>query len=276
MITSVFGQKMLSYCPRYYSDSRVFQAQLDAKGHELDSLSIILEDIEAQFFVSTATWGLRYWEEMCGISVNEHEDIDIRRAKVLVKLQKFPTSRYLDIERIINLYVSTKTAKVQVVNEEYFFQSTIPVDELLSFSNLLQAVEETKPAHLEHIPGLLSTIDSANSLQATDTHKVNVNPYNQQLFKLDGEWALNGQMNLDNQPGNKDNNTTQQIKVSSHHIFLLNGGWTLNGRECLDSEPVRESFSSMLTVEKDLWYLDGTHFLDGTKPLDAEIIEYQL
>jgi len=31
-----------------------------------------------------------------------------------------------------------------------------------------------------------------------------------------------------------------------------------------------------LTVENDLWYLDGTYLLDGTKLLDAEIFEYEL
>lgn len=31
-----------------------------------------------------------------------------------------------------------------------------------------------------------------------------------------------------------------------------------------------------LTVEKDLWYLDGTYLLDGTKLLDAEIFNYDL
>lgn len=31
----------------------------------------------------------------------------------------------------------------------------------------------------------------------------------------------------------------------------------------------------VLTVEKDLWYLDGNYLLDGTKLLDAEIIRYE-
>lgn len=31
-----------------------------------------------------------------------------------------------------------------------------------------------------------------------------------------------------------------------------------------------------LTVENDLWYLDGSYLLDGTKLLDAEIYEYEL
>lgn len=39
------------------------------------------------------------------------------------------------------------------------------------------------------------------------------------------------------------------------------------------SEPVA---ASRLTVEKDLWYLDGTYLLDGTKLLDAKIYEYDL
>ena len=36
------------------------------------------------------------------------------------------------------------------------------------------------------------------------------------------------------------------------------------------------SYKEHLTIEKDLWFLDGTYLLDGTKLLDAEIIEQEL
>ena len=35
-------------------------------------------------------------------------------------------------------------------------------------------------------------------------------------------------------------------------------------------------YQEYLTIEKDLWFLNGTYFLDGTKLLDAEIIEQRL
>lgn len=35
-------------------------------------------------------------------------------------------------------------------------------------------------------------------------------------------------------------------------------------------------YKEHLTIEKDLWFLDGTYLLDGTKLLDAEIIEQEL
>ena len=36
------------------------------------------------------------------------------------------------------------------------------------------------------------------------------------------------------------------------------------------------SYEHQLRVEKNLWYVDGTHLLDGSLKLNAEIINYEL
>jgi hypothetical protein len=93
---------MLVNTPKYYEASRVFQAHLEAKGIELDDLDTALTDVEAQFFVPTATWGLRYWEEICGLPINEQDALEVRRARILAKLQRFPSARRIDIEKVLN------------------------------------------------------------------------------------------------------------------------------------------------------------------------------
>lgn len=102
MITSGHGKEMLANSPRLYESSRVFQAHIEAKGIELDDVDSILKDIEGQFSASTATWGLRYWEEICGIPTNEQESLEVRRARVLAILQSSPSVRRIDMERIID------------------------------------------------------------------------------------------------------------------------------------------------------------------------------
>ena len=113
MITSIHGKEMMANSPRYYGASRVFQAHIEAKGIEMDNLDAIMSDTEAQFSASTATWGLRYWEEMCGLPVNEQESLDTRRARVLAKLRSFSSAKRNDILNVIKSFV--KSGRVDLI-----------------------------------------------------------------------------------------------------------------------------------------------------------------
>lgn len=75
---------------------------------------------------------------------------------------------------------------------------------------------------------------------------------------LDGSWLLDGTYELD---GNKEDG-----EVDLYPAAL---GVTTE----VSAEPELEV---RLTVEKDLWYLDGSVLLDGSRILDAEIINYEL
>lgn len=98
---SIRGQKMLANSPRYYDASRVFRAHIDAKGTELDNIDAILSGIETQFSASTATWGIRYWEELCGLPVNISAPIEIRRARVLARLLSSDGARPFDLQKVL-------------------------------------------------------------------------------------------------------------------------------------------------------------------------------
>lgn len=86
-VSSPRGLEMLSYLPGYYEHSRVIQADMHAKGVELDALDQALNETLNQFFVRTATWGLRQWEEELGIPVEEAKPLEQRRSMVESKLR---------------------------------------------------------------------------------------------------------------------------------------------------------------------------------------------
>lgn len=77
--------RMLEYLPPYYQASRVIEAILSAQGQEIDKLFEALDQTLEQFFVVSATWGLRYWEELLGLLVNETLPVDERRRQILAK-----------------------------------------------------------------------------------------------------------------------------------------------------------------------------------------------
>lgn len=148
MITSTHGKEMLANSPRYYDISRVFQAHIEAKGIELDNLDAIIDDIEAQFSASTATWGLRYWEEMCGLPTNEQEPLETRRARVLAKLRSFPSARYYDILNVIKSFVKSGRVDLEVYPREYRFVAILAAETEANVPGILAAIEEARPAHL--------------------------------------------------------------------------------------------------------------------------------
>lgn len=86
-LTSEKGRELFSFLPRYYETSRVMQADMQAKGSEMDLLYKALDETLEQFFVRTATWGLDFWEEELGIETDRLKPVEQRRAVVESKLR---------------------------------------------------------------------------------------------------------------------------------------------------------------------------------------------
>jgi hypothetical protein len=60
---------MHDYLPRFYEDIREANAILDSESKAISQLTNDINDVLAQFFVDTATWGLANWERFCGFPV---------------------------------------------------------------------------------------------------------------------------------------------------------------------------------------------------------------
>ena len=60
-------ERIMQYLPEYYQNSRVMGAIAEAQGAELELLNKALDEILAQFFIDTATWGLNLWDEFQGL-----------------------------------------------------------------------------------------------------------------------------------------------------------------------------------------------------------------
>lgn len=151
ILTSESGKRMLGYVSPVYDKSRIMLAIFEAIGREIDGLEFAITDIQNQFFPQTATWGLKYWEQQLGLPVNETLPVEIRRANVISRLAtKYPMTRNR-MERIINGYVQSQTAKVVEYFSEYSFAAILPIDEAVNYIEMGKAVYDAKPAHLAFI-----------------------------------------------------------------------------------------------------------------------------
>lgn len=80
------GKQMLTFVPPYYSESKIYNEQNEAKGMEFDVLKYIIEDFKNQIVPQTATWCLPMWEELCGITPSSGDALEKRRTAVVTTI----------------------------------------------------------------------------------------------------------------------------------------------------------------------------------------------
>jgi len=135
---------LLSLLPDHLSALRQIQVIADVEGRKFDEIDEISDDIFDQFFVQTATWGLKYWEERYLLPVlNENTDYESRRIKILAA-KRSSKSKLIDIllaaEPSITCGWGGLTLPFYIQTSEYDYD----------FSKLIPILEKEKPAHLSY------------------------------------------------------------------------------------------------------------------------------
>ncbi len=110
---------------------------------------LAVEDVMAQLFLDTATWGLTYWEKMYGIEGDVKKSYEIRRSVVRAKMRGVGTTT---VEMMKNVAESFVNGEVEVIEENHLYQFQIKMLSVIgippNMEDLKQAIEEIKPAHL--------------------------------------------------------------------------------------------------------------------------------
>lgn len=143
---SRIGKEMLASLPGFYEQSRVMASILDAQGLELDKLREAMDGTLNQFFVATATWGLRYWEETVGLPISENESDDVRRRRILAKLRSAAPFSAAVLESIAEAYTQ-KPVTVTVDAASYLVMFTFQ-DAFVTDQSFYDQIENLIHAHL--------------------------------------------------------------------------------------------------------------------------------
>jgi hypothetical protein len=142
-------QRMIDAAPWYYQNSRIFEAIQAAQGDEYDSLYNKIQDLRKQYRISTATWGLKYWESICNIPVNEEDSYDIRRSRVLARWRSIGNFSAALVQNICNGYLngaSTVTVNIPglIINIVFTSNEGIPPN----LNDLKMAIDDVVHAHI--------------------------------------------------------------------------------------------------------------------------------
>ncbi|MBO8169360.1 MAG: YmfQ family protein [Thermoanaerobacteraceae bacterium] len=166
----------MQYLPYHYQESRVMKAIAEAQGSEVSSLYATLDEILKQFYVETATdWGLDLWEEMLGLKSYAGKPVEQRSSRIISKLRGIGTVTISLIKNVAESYVNG-TVEVNEDNTNYSFTVKF-VDNLgvpPNLEDLMEAIEEIKPAHLEvkyeYKYLLISDIHEVMTISEIETH----------------------------------------------------------------------------------------------------------
>lgn len=149
------------YVPRLiYNDpntNKVFTQQ----GLEIGKLKYYIDDLINNCFIETATWSLDIWEYEYGVISKDTDTIEIRRNRLLAKKKASGTITPKVIKNICNSFVDN--TKIIQHYEDYYFELLLE-NINKGFQNfleeLIQIIEEIKPAHLEVFYKLIQTTQS--------------------------------------------------------------------------------------------------------------------
>lgn len=142
-------ESLISYRPKYYEDSKVVREITKVDAEELELLYERITDVFRQYFIETATWGLKMWEEMFDIRTDESKTYEERRGVIKSELRRYGTATIPMIKNVAESYLNgevelTEQNSVYNVHVKFAGKRGVPTN-LQDIKNAIRAVT---PAHL--------------------------------------------------------------------------------------------------------------------------------
>lgn len=144
-----YRRNIADYVPNYYSELLESIEVLSKENEEIAKLHATIDDLLPQFNVITATWGLREWERICGITTDRTKTIGERRSNVLARIRGAGTITKEHIKNVSDGYYGGETEVIEKNNEYTIvikFTSSYGVPSNLT--DLQSVLREIIPAHL--------------------------------------------------------------------------------------------------------------------------------
>lgn len=145
----LYDRHLIDYVPNYYDELLESRELLSSEDAEFARLNASIDDLLLQFNVSTATWGLREWERICGIFSDAEKPLGERRSNIKARLRGAGVVTAQQIKNVSDGYYGGETEII-----EKFSEYTIVVKFTSSYGipsnlpDLQDILREIIPAHL--------------------------------------------------------------------------------------------------------------------------------
>ena len=143
--------KLIDKLPYFY-DNGYTRPIIEAEQVEADILYREIAETLKQCFVSTATWGLDYWEDMLFLPRGTGKSYDERRSIIYARMRATRTTTVEVVKELASAFFGPENVIITEHNENYYFNiefENIEVD-TVKLQDVINVIEIYKPAHLNY------------------------------------------------------------------------------------------------------------------------------
>ena len=136
----------------YFYDNDYTRPIIDAEQIESDILIEEIAETLKQCFISTATWGLDYWEDMLFLPRGTGRTYDERRSTIYARLRSTRTTTVEVVKELASAFFGPENVTVTEHNSNYSFNiefENIKAD-MAKLQDVINVLEIYKPAHLNY------------------------------------------------------------------------------------------------------------------------------
>ena len=124
---------ILEYLPFFIAKDELFKTTNDADSREHERIRVQLLKLLSQLNIQNATDG-----------------IDVRRARIIERLNHNSTSTKEFLEYIANQYISDESARISLFNHQYAMDLEFNKGMCFDLARMKEAIDTYKPAHIGH------------------------------------------------------------------------------------------------------------------------------
>ena len=140
---------LMKYLPWYYQENSTMIEIQGALGKEVGMLIYHMDDLDKQFFIDTATWGLEMYEKELGLQTNRGLSYENRREIIKAKLRGRGTTTIQMIKNTAEAFSGGEVDVIEYPSEYRFVVKFIGVKGIpRNMQGFIDALESIKPAHL--------------------------------------------------------------------------------------------------------------------------------
>lgn len=140
---------ILEYLPFFITKDELFKSTNDADSREHERIRVQLLKLLSQLNIQNATDGIKLWDTFVGIDTSA-DRIDVRRARIIERLNHNSTSTKEFLEYIANQYISDESARISLFNHQYAMDLEFNKGMCFDLARMKEAIDTYKPAHIGH------------------------------------------------------------------------------------------------------------------------------
>lgn len=143
---------LMSRLPSYYFNSSVAKDITNVLQNDLDLFNFAIESTLNQFYVNECDEYINRYEEEFDIKTDESKDLEFRRNVLISKIRGTGTTTKDMIKNVSDAFTN---GDVEVIEDNDNYRFIVKFTSILgipiNLDDLINAIEEIKPAHLECI-----------------------------------------------------------------------------------------------------------------------------